>query len=151
MSSSYDLYKGMSQSKWKYKTPGESSQQPPKKSRTEEPSTAVPETASAVPEVEILETPRRVSSPPAQVVEEPAAEVMDEPPPAEEPVVEGVAQVFESVIQMATERVQKLAKHKKYAKAASSFPGYNFGQAFSRGLNDVSVVSSPRSDYLMFS
>ena len=105
MSSSYDLYKGMSRSKRKRKTPGESSQQPPKKSRTEEQSTAIHETASAVPEVEILETPRRVSSPPAQVFEEPEVVVQDEPLYAEEPMVEEAAQVFDGVIQTSLERV----------------------------------------------
>ena len=88
--------------------------------------------------------------PEAQVTEENSAEVRDEPPPSVEPVVEDVAQVFEKVISMSTDRVQKLAAHRKYAKAASSFPGYNFGQAFSRGLNDVAMVSSPRSLYFIF-
>lgn len=84
------------------------------------------------------------------MMDEPPAEVMDEPPSTTEPVVEDVAQVFEKVISMSADRVQKFATHRKYSKAASSFVGYNFGQAFSRGLNDVAMVSSPRTLYFTF-
>ena len=119
-----------------------------------EPSNVVPEPVSepvlADSKVEILETPQRVPSRPAQVLEEPEVVVQDEPLHIEESVVEDAAKVFDGVIHMTTERVKKLAKHKKYAKSASSFPGYNFGQAFSRGLNYVAMVSSRRSVYLVF-
>lgn len=157
MSSSFDLYKGVSRGKRKNKTPRESSPKPPKKSRTEELSIPVPEPASVAqettsvePEVKILEM-YRVSSPPAPVFEEPDVVAQDEPSHVEEPVVGDVAKVFDNVIHMTTDRVLKLAKHRKYAKSSSSFPAYNFGQAFSRGLNDVTMVSSPRSIYFMFS
>ena len=98
MSTIVDLDKGMSQSKRKNKTPGESSQQAPKKSRTAEPSTPTQETSSAVPDVEVFEAPRRVSSPPVQISEEQGVGAQDEPLPVEEPVVEDIAQVFGSVI-----------------------------------------------------
>lgn len=75
----------------------------------------------------------------------------DEPPSAAEPIVEDVAQVFDKVIHMTTDLAIKLAAHRKYSKAASSFPGYNFGQASSRGLNDVTMASSPRNVYFTFS
>ena len=61
--------------------------------------------------------------------------------PVEEPTLEDATQVFESVIQMTADRVQRLAKHKKYVIAASSFPSYNIGQEFTRGANDISMVS----------
>ena len=95
--------------------------------------------------------PSRSVVPEAQRFEEPAAGVGEEMPSASEPVVEDVAQVFEKVISMSADRVQKLATHRKYSKAASSFPGYNFGQAFSRGLNDIAMVSSPRTFMFIFS
>ena len=148
MSSSYDLYKGNARSKCKAKT-GESSQPAAKKTKVVEPA-VVPEVPSTVPVIEVEDSPSRVVIPEAQVTEEPSAEVMDEPPQSVEPVVEDVAQVFEKVISMSTDRVQKLATHRKYSKAASSFPGYNFGQAFSRGPNDDSMVSSARSLHFTF-
>ena len=143
MSSSYDLYKGNNRSKRKAKT-GESSQASAKRAKVVEPE-VVPEVPSTVPVVEVEDSPSRAAVPEAQIFEEPAAEVEEELPSAAEPVVEDVAQVFEKVISMSTDRVQKLATHRKYSKAASSFVEYNFGQAFSRGLNDIAMVSSPRS------
>lgn len=67
--------------------------------------------------------------------------MVDTSSPAEDLAVEDATQVFESVIQMTTERVQKLGKHKKYIKAASSFPSYNIGHAFTQGANDIDMVS----------
>ena len=110
----------------------------------------VPEVPSTVPVVEVGESLSRVAVPYGQVFEEPAVEVGEDMPSAAEPAVEDVAQVFEKVISMSADRVQKLATHRKYSKAASSFPGYNFGQAFSRGLNDIAMVSSPRSFMFTF-
>lgn len=149
MSSSYDLYKGNARSKRKAKT-GESSQPAAKKTKVVDPEVVlkVPLTG---PVVEVEDSSSKVVTPEAQVVEEPAAEVRDEPQSAAEPVVEDVSQVFYKVIHMTTYRAIKLATHQKYSKAASSFPGYNFGQTFSRGLNDVTMVSSPCSIYFMFS
>ena len=110
----------------------------------------VPEVPSTVPAAEVEKSPRRVATIEVQVTEEPTAEVMDEPPTTAEPVVEDVAQVFEKLIEMSVDRVQKLATHRKNSKVASSFPGYKFVQAFSRGLDDVAMVSFPRSLYLTF-
>ena len=149
MSSSYDLYKGNARSKRKAKI-GESSQATAKKAKVTEPEVA-PEVPSTVPMVEVEDSPIRTAVPEAQPFEEPATEVGEEMPSASEPVVEDVAQVFDKVISMSADRVQKLATHRKYSKAASSFPDYNFGQAFSRGLNDIAMVCSPRSFMFVFS
>lgn len=148
MSSSYDLYKVSARYKRKGKSE-ECSQPAAKKTKVVEPK-VVPEVPSTVPVVEVEDSPSRVVTPEAQVTEEPSAEVRDEPPSFVEPAVEDIAQVFEKVISMSTDRVQKLATQWKYSKAAFSFPGYNFGQAFSRGLNDVTMVSSPHSLYFTF-
>lgn len=79
-------------------------------------------------EVEVVETPPlKVASPPVKTTEEPRVQVVDTPSPGEEPAAEDATQVFESVIQMTAERVQRLGKHKKYIKAASYFPSYNIG------------------------
>ena len=148
MSSSYDLYKGNARSKRKAKF-GESSQAAAKKTKVTEPE-VVPEVPSTVPVVEVEESPSRAAVPESQVFEEPAVEVGEDMPSAAKPAVEDVAQVFEKVISMSADRVQKLATHRKYSKAASSFPGYNFGQAFSRVLNYIAMVSSPRSFMFTF-
>ena len=50
-------------------------------------------------------------------------------------------QVFDSVFKMTLDRVEKVHKNKKYLKASSSFAGYNFGSAFSRAVNDITMVS----------
>ena len=148
MSSSYDLYKVNARNKRKGKS-GESSQPAAKRTKAVEPEVGS-EVPSTVPVVEVDDSPSRVVTPEVQVTEEPAAEVRDEHLPSVEPVVEDVAQVFEKVISMSTDRVQKLAAHRKYAKAASSFPGYNFGQAFSQGLDDVAMVSFSCSLYFSY-
>ena len=152
MSSSYDLYKGTARSKRKAKI-GESSQASAKKAKTTE-QEVVPEVPPTVPVVEVEESPSRATAPEARVSEEPAVEEADEPPSIFEPVgeatVEDVRQVFEKTITMTTERAHKLASHRKYSKSASSFLGYNYGQAFSRGLNDITMVISLRNVYLAF-
>ena len=113
----------------KSKVARESSQSAPKKARVEE-SVAAAEIPSVMPDVEVVETPpRRATSPPVQTAEESRVPVPDIPSPVVEPVVEDATQVFESVIQMTADWVQRLAKHKKYIKAASSFPSYYIGQA----------------------
>ena len=147
MSSSYNLYKGNAQ-KRKGKVAGESSQASAKKTRVTE-QEVMPEIPSTVPVVEVDGSPSRAATPEAQIFEEPAAAVEEEMPSAAEPVGEDVAQVFKKVISMSTDRVQKLATHRKYSKVASSFIGYNFGQAFSRGLNDVAMVSLYRNLFLL--
>ena len=104
------------------------------------------ETRSEVPVVEVVESPpRRVDSPPAEVFEEPRVEVPSAPSPVEEPVAgntskETKQEVFDSIFKMAVERAENVRKNKKYIKASSSFPGYNFGQAFSRAANDITMV-----------
>ena len=108
---------------------GESSQQPPKKVRVDEPAIGVP---SGVPVVELVESPhRKVESPPAEVVDEPRVEVPSVPSLVEEPVVGSTSrdtrqEVFDSVFKMAVERAESVYKNKKYIKASHSFPGYNF-------------------------
>lgn len=125
VSSAYDFYKGMARSKRKGKVVGKSSQPTPKKTRVDEPTVEVP---SVVSIVEIVETPPFiVTSPPLDITKEPKVDVPEVPSPSQEPESEDVARVFASVIQMTADRVQKLAKHKKYVKAASSFPSYNIG------------------------
>ena len=152
MSSRYNLYKGNARSKCKAKF-GESSQAAAKKTKVTEPE-VVPEVPSTVPVVEVEGSPSRTTIPEARVFEEPAVEEADEPPSIFEPVgeatVEDVRQVFEKSITMTIEWAHKLASHRKYSKSASSFLGYNYGQAFSRGLNDVTMVSSPRNVYFAF-
>ena len=134
MSSSYDLYKGNARSKRKAKF-GESSQAAAKKTKVTEPE-VVPEVPSTIPVVEVEESPSRTAVPEARVSEEPAVEEADEPPSIFELVgeatVEDVCHVFEKTITMTSERAHKLASHRKYSKSASSFLGYNYGQAFSR-------------------
>ena len=152
MSSSYNLYKGNAR-KRKGKVAGESSQASAKKTKVSKPEVAA-EIPSTILVVEVEDVPSRVATPEALVVEEPVVEEMDKPPSVFEPVaestVEDVTQVFEKTISMTTDRAQKLAMHRKYSNSASPFHGYNFGQAFSRGLNDVTMVSSPRNVYFTF-
>ena len=139
MTSAHDLYK--SSARGKRKVQGESSKSQPKKARVEEPTAEVP---SEVPVVEVVESPpRRVESPRVEVVDEPQVEVPFVPSPVEE--VGGTEkevrkEVFAGVRKMTHERVDIVFHNKKYIKASSSFPGYNFGQAFSRGLNDITMV-----------
>ena len=90
MSSSYDLYKGTAHCKRKAKLSGEILQQAPKQSRVEEPSVAR-ESPSTLPEVEVLETPPWVASPPVQIFEEPRVDVTTIPSPVDEPVVESTS------------------------------------------------------------
>ena len=139
MSSSYNLYKGNAR-KRRGKADGESSQSLPKKARVEEPTTRVP---PAVPMVEVAESPDRGMESPRAAAEEPQGEVPFVPSPVEE--VGGISkearkEVFASLGKMTHERVDNVLHHKKYIKASSSFLGYNFGQTFSRGLNDITMV-----------
>ena len=67
------------------------------------------------------------------------------PSPVEEPVAGSTSkdtrkEVFDRVLKMTMERVESVHQNKKYIKASSSFPGYNFGQAFSRAANDITMV-----------
>ena len=134
MTSVHDLYKGTARAKRKGKTTGESLQQPPKRARVNDPTV---ETPSEVPVVEVVESPpRRVDSPPAEVVNEPRVEVPSAPSLVEEPVVGNTSketrqEVFDSVFKMAVERAESVHKNKKHIKASHSFAGYNFCQAFS--------------------
>ena len=50
-------------------------------------------------------------------------------------------QVLEGMARMTSERVEKLTKSRKYLKVASAFPNYNVRQAFTRGANDIILVS----------
>ena len=139
MSSSYNLYKGNAR-KRKGKVVGESSESLPKKARAEEPSVGVP---PAVPVVDVAESPDRGVESPRVAAEDPQDEVPFVPSPVEE--VGGSSkdarkEVFANLGKMTHERVENVLHHKKYIKASSSFPGYNFGQAFSRGLNDITMV-----------
>ena len=139
MSSSYNLYKGNAR-KRKGKVAGESSQSLPKKARVEEPTTEVP---PAVPVVEVAESPDRGMESPRAAADEPQVEVPFVPSPVEEvggSSKEARKEVFAGVCKMTHERVDNVFHHKKYIKASSSFPSYNFGQAFSRGLNDITMV-----------
>ena len=142
MSSSYDLYKGNARSKRKAKI-GESSQATAKKAKTTEPE-VVSEVPSTVPVVEVEESPvRGTESPGAAAADEPQVEVPFVPSPVEEvggSSKEARKEVFAGVCKMTHERVDNVFHHKKYIKASSSFPSYNFGQAFSRGLNDITMV-----------
>ena len=141
MSSAHDLYK--SSARGKRKSQGESSQSLPKKARVEEPAAEVP---PVVPVVEVVESPvRGMESPRAEATDEPQAEVPFVPSPVEEVVdggnnKEARKQVFDSVFKMTLDRVEKVHQSKKYFKASSSFPGYNFGSAFSRAANDITMV-----------
>ena len=111
-----------------------------KKARVEEPSIGVP---PAVPVVEVAESPDRGVESPRVAAEEPQGEVPFVPSPVEEvggSSKEALKEVFASLGKMTHERVENVLHHKKYIKASSSFPGYNFGQAFSRGLNDITMV-----------
>ena len=139
MSSSYNLYKGNAR-KRKGKVVGESSESLPKKARAEEPSVGVPPT---VPVVDVAESPERGASSPRVVDEEPQDEVPFVPSSVEE--VGGSSkdarkEVFTNLGKMTHERVENVLHHKKYIKASSLFPRYNFGQTFSRGLNDITMV-----------
>ena len=139
MSSSYNLYKGNA-CKRKGKVVGESSESLPKKARVDEPSVGVP---PAVPVVEVAESPDRGAESPRVAAEDPQDEVPFVPSPIEEvggSSKEARKEVFASLGKMTHERVENVLHHKKYIKASSSFPGYNFGQAFSRGLNDITMV-----------
>ena len=49
-------------------------------------------------------------------------------------------EVFDGLFKMEVERAESVHKNKKYIKASHSFPGYNFGQAFSRAANDITMV-----------
>ena len=142
MSSSYNLYKGNAR-KRRGKVAGESSQSLPKKARVEEPTTEVP---PAVPVVEVAESPDRgTEAPRAAAADEPQVEVPFVPSPVEE-VAEGGdsrevrQQIFDNVFKMTLDRAEKVHKNKKYLKASSSFEGYNFGSAFSRAANDITMV-----------
>ena len=139
MSSSYNLYKGNAR-KRKGKVVGESSESLPKKARADEPSVGVP---PAVPVVDVAESPDRGAGSPRVATEE----THDEIPMASSPIEEvggsskdARKEVFANLGKMTHERVENVLHHKKYIKASSSFPGYNFGQAFSRGLNDITMV-----------
>ena len=94
----------------------------------------------------MVETPpRRVDSPPAEVVDEPRVEVPFVPSPVEEPVAgstskESRQELFDSVAKITIERAENVCKNKKYMKVSSSFQDYNFGQAFSRAANDITMV-----------
>ena len=142
MSSAHDLYK--SSARGKRKSQGESSQSLPKKARVEEPAAKVP---PAVPVVEVTESPARgMDSPRAEVADEPQDEVPFVPSPVEEVAGAGDSresrqQIFDSVFKLTLDRVEKVHKNKKYLKASSSFAGYNFGSAFSRAANDLTMVS----------
>lgn len=101
-----------------------------------------------VPVVEVVESPARgVESPQAATADnEPHAEVPFVPSPVEEIAEvddskETRKEVFDAVFKMTVERVEKVHKNKKYFKASSSFPGYNFGSAFSQAANDITMVS----------
>ena len=79
-----------------------------------------------MPNVEVVETPSRVATPPAQASEEPRVEVHDIPSPHKEPVVENTTEeatkeMFDSVARMTAERVEKVHKNRKYLKASASF------------------------------
>ena len=133
MSSAHDLYK--SSARGKRKSQGESSQSLPKKVRVEEPTVGVP---PEVPVVEVVESPARgVESPrAAAAVDEPHVDVPFVPSPVEEAAEvddskETRKEVFDTVFKMTVDQVEKVHKNKKYFKASSSFPGYNFGTAFS--------------------
>ena len=141
MSSAHDLYKNSARGKRRGK--GEGSQSQPKRARVEEPAVEVP---PVVPVVEVVESPPRgMESPRAEVADEPQVEVPFVPSLVEE-VVEGGSskearkQVFDSVYKMTLDRLEKVHQNKKYIKASSSFPGYNFGSAFSRAANDITMV-----------
>lgn len=103
MSSSYDLYKVNARNKHKGKS-RESSQPAAKRNKAVEPEVGS-EVPSTVPFIEVDGSPSRLATPKVQVTEEPVAEVREEPPPSVEPVVKDVAQVFEKVISMSTDRV----------------------------------------------
>ena len=101
-----------------------------------------------VPVVEVVESPARgVESPrAAAVVDEPHAEVHSIPSPVEDAAEvdaskEDRQQIFDSVFKLTVARAEKVHKNKKYLKASSSFAGYNFGSAFSRAANDLTMVS----------
>ena len=102
-----------------------------------------------VPVVEVVESPvRGVESPRAAAVDdEPSVEVPFVPSPVEEAAEvntsrEDRQQIFDSVFKLTVSRDEKVHKNKKYFKASSLFPGYNFGTAFSRAANDITMVSS---------
>ena len=67
------------------------------------------------------------------------------PSHADEPMVENTGEarqeLFDSVAKMTAERVKMVHKNEKYSKASSSFSEYNVGQAFSRAVNDIVMVS----------
>ena len=143
MSSAHDLYK--SSARGKRKSQGESSQSLPKKTRVEEPTVGVP---PEVPVVEVVESPARgaESSRAETVADEPRVEVHSIPSPVEEAVEAEVnketrEEIFDAVFKMTVERAERVHKNKKYLKASSSFAGYNFGTAFSRAANDLTMVS----------
>ena len=144
MFSAHDLYK--SSARGKRKSQGESSQSFPKKVRVEEPAVGVP---PEVPVVEVVESPARgVESPRADTVaDEPRVEeVHSIPSPVEDAAEvntsrEDRQQIFDSVFRMTATRIEKVHKNKKYLKASSSFAGYNFGSAFNRAANDLTMVS----------
>ena len=67
------------------------------------------------------------------------------PSPVDEPLMENtkeaIQKLFDSVAKMTAARVKKVHKNKKYVNASSYFSEYNVGQAFSRGANDIVMVS----------
>ena len=144
MSSAHDLYKNSARGK--RKSQGESSQSLPKKTRVEEPTVGVP---PEVPVVDVVESPARgVESPrAATVADEPRVEEVHSIPSPVEDAAEVDAskedrqQIFDSVFKLTVARAEKVHKNKKYLKASSSFAGYNFGTAFSRAANDITMVS----------
>ena len=94
----------------------------------------------------MVESPvRGTESPRAEAADEPQVEVPFVPSPVEE-VAEGGdsretrQQIFDSFFKMTLDRAEKVHKNKKYLKASSSFAGYNFGSAFSRAVNDLTMV-----------
>ena len=143
MSSAHDLYKNSARGK--RKSQGEGSSSLPKKSRVEEPTVGVP---PEVPVVEVVESPARDAEPSRAetVADEPRAEVHSIPSPVEETVEAEVSketrkEIFDSVFKMTVERAERVHKNRKFLKASSSFAGYNFGSAFNRAANDLTMVS----------
>ena len=87
--------------------------------------------------VEVVESPpREMESPQTELADEPRVEVPFDPSPVEETTAGGTSkearkEVFTSVYKMTQERVDNVHQNKKYIKASSSLPVYNFRQAFS--------------------
>ena len=101
-----------------------------------------------MPVVEVVESlARGVESPrAAAVVDEPQVEVHSIPSPVEEAAEvddnkETREEIFDAVFKMTVDRAERVRKNRKYLKASYSFAGYNFGTAFSRAANDLTMVS----------